>query len=192
MTITRMLLTAAAVFALLVALPTDGSDFGPDHPFAKNGGGAAGGGKGAGAAGSGDAAGDEGTGGIQGGGGNDKNGSLAAFVARPVYSGVASKEPPAEEAGPVVSRSGVPCRTLTQTIDIGGETVPASAVLCRQRNGTWGLNPTQDARLVATPAGDEPPALTERAAPSGPPRRVRVIAARPHRPAESAIDRPSR
>src|SRR5258708_25259886 len=74
MTITRMLLTAAAVFALLVALPTDGSDFGPDHPFAKNGGGAAGGGKGAGAAGSGDAARDEGTGGLHGGGRHHKHG----------------------------------------------------------------------------------------------------------------------
>ncbi len=192
MTITRMLLTAAAALALLVALPTDGSDVGPDHPFAKNGGGAAGGGTGTGAAGSGGAAGGAAMGGSQGDGGNDKNGSLAALVASPVYGRVASQESPTEEAGPVVSRLGVPCRTLTQTIDIGGQTVPASAVVCRQRDGTWGLNPTQSAQLVPTASGNEPPAVTERAAVGGPPRRVRVIAARPHRPAESAIDRPGR
>src|SRR5712671_7571488 len=107
MTITRMLLTAAAAFALLVALPTDGSDVGPDHAFTKghaftkDGGGAGGAGTGAG------------TGGGQGDGGNDKEKSLASLVASPVDGGVASKEPPTEAAGPAVSRSGVPCRTVT-------------------------------------------------------------------------------
>jgi hypothetical protein len=111
-----------------------------------------------------------------------------------------------EEAGPAVSGLDVPCRTLTQTIDIDGQTVPASAVVCRERNGTWRLNPTQSAGLFSTLAGDEPP-VAERAAPigrhcgrggavpcaaSGLPRRVRVAATRPHRPAESAIDRPNR
>jgi len=126
MTITRMLLTSAAALALLVALPTDGSDVGPDHAFTKghaftkDSGGVGG----------------AGAGGGQGDGGNDKERSLASLVASPLDGGVASKEPPTEAAGPVVSRSGLPCRTLTQTIDIGGQTVPASAVLCRQRNGT--------------------------------------------------------
>jgi len=41
MTITRMLLTSAAALALLVALPTGGSDFGPGHAFAEGGGGGA-------------------------------------------------------------------------------------------------------------------------------------------------------
>jgi hypothetical protein len=147
-------------------------------------------------------------GGSQGDGGNDKNDSLAAFVASPIYGGVASKEPPTEEeAGPAASGLDVPCRTLTQTIDIDGQTVPASAIVCRQRNGTWRLNPTLSGQLVSTLASDEPPALTERAAPngrhcgrggavscvaSGLPRRVRVAAARSHRPADSAIDRPNR
>jgi len=56
-------------------------------------------------------------------------------------------------AGPVVvSRLGVPCQTLTQTIDIGGQNVRASAVVCRQPDGTWQLNPTQSARLVPPPS----------------------------------------
>jgi surface antigen len=203
MTTTRLLLTAAAAaVALLVALATGGSRFEPDRAFTKGGGG---GGTGAGAPGSGGAA---EMGGSQGDGGNDKNGSLAAFVASPIYGRVASKEPPTEEeAGAVVSRLGVPCRTLTQTIDIGGQTVPASGVVCRQPDGTWRLNETQSAQLVPTLAGNEPPALTEGAAPngrhcgrdgavscvaSGLPRRVRVAAARSHRPADSAIDRPNR
>jgi len=46
----------------------------------------------------------------------------------------------------------VPCQTLTQTIDIGGQNVRASAVVCRQPDGTWQLNPTQSARLVPPPS----------------------------------------
>jgi hypothetical protein len=182
MTTTRMLLTAAAAFALLVALLTSGSDFEPGHAFTKGGGGV-GGGAGAGAAGS---------GGSQADGGNGR---------------VASEEPPTEEAGPVVSRLGAQCRTLTQTIDIGGQTVPASGVVCRQPDGTWRLNETQSARLVSASAGNEPLALTKRAASrgrhcvrggavpcaaSGLPRRLRVIAARPRMPAESTTERPNR
>jgi hypothetical protein len=157
MTTTRMLLTAAAAFTLVVALLTGGSDFETDYAFTKGRGGdsGVGGGAGAGAAGSGGAAGSAGagsasaggagTGGSQGDGGNDKGRSLAAFVAS-----VASEEPPTEEAGPVVSRLGVPCRTLTQTIDIGGQTVPASGVVCRQPDGTWRLNETQSAQRPYT------------------------------------------
>jgi len=214
MTTTRMLLTAAAAaVALLVALATGGFDFEPDHALGggaagdgnRGGNGGGGGGTGAGAPGSGGAA---GMGGSQGDGGNDKNDSLAAFVAGPIYRGVASKEPPTEEkTGPAASGLDVPCRTLTQTIDIGGQTVPALGVVCRQPDGTWRLNETQSAQLVPTLASDEPPVLTERAAPngrhcgrgsavscvaSGQPRRVRVAAARSHRPADSAIDRPNR
>jgi hypothetical protein len=44
----------------------------------------------------------------------------------------------------------VPCQTVTQTIDIGGQTVHASAMLCRHSDGSWRLNPTQDARLAPT------------------------------------------
>jgi len=209
MTTTRMLLTAAAAVALLVALATGGSDFEPDHAFIKGGGrdGGVGDGADAGAAGSGGAAGGAGTGGSQGDGGNDKGRSLAAFVAGPVYGRVASEEPPTEEAGAVVSRLGAQCRTLTQTIDIGGQTVPASGVVCRQPDGTWRLNETQSARLVSTSAGYEPSARTKRAASrgrhcvragavpcaaSGLPWRLRVIAARPHMPAESVTERPNR
>ena len=48
----------------------------------------------------------------------------------------------------VISRWGVPCQTLTQTIDIGEQTVHASAVVCRQPDGTWRFNPTPSARVV--------------------------------------------
>ncbi len=41
---------------------------------------------------------------------------------------------------------------MAATIDIGGQSVHASAVVCRQPNGTWRLNPTENARLVPTPA----------------------------------------
>jgi hypothetical protein len=251
MTITRMLLTSAGTFALLVALPTGGADFGPDHAFAKgnggggnggngggggngnggNGGGAgggnggggaggagggAGGGNGGGSSGSGGGsggsggggaggggggggssgssgggsggsggagggsgaaggaagsagAGGAGSGGSQGDGGNDKGGSLAAFVASPIYGRVASTVPTTVTASPVVvSPLGVPCQTVTQTIDIGGQTVHASAVVCRQPDGTWRLNPAQSDELFLRPRPrNERPALTERAAPSG-------------------------
>jgi hypothetical protein len=178
MTTTRMLLAAAvAAVALLVALAIGGSVFEPDRAFTKGGGGGEAGAGPAGSGGSAEAAsagaGVAGTGGSRGDGGNDEG----------------------------------TCRTLTQTIDIGGQTVPASGVVCRQPDGTWRLNETQSAQLVPTPAGNEPQALTEGAAPngrhcgrdgavscaaSGLPRRVRVAAARPHRPADSAIDRPNR
>jgi hypothetical protein len=41
---------------------------------------------------------------------------------------------------------------MTQTIDIGGQTVYASALVCRHPDGTWRLNPPQSARLAPTPA----------------------------------------
>jgi len=50
----------------------------------------------------------------------------------------------------VVSTLGVPCQTVTQTINIGGQDVHASAVLCQQPNGGWQIVPTQSAR-----AGDQ-------------------------------------
>jgi len=35
---------------------------------------------------------------------------------------------------------------MTQTINIGGRNVKASAVLCRQPDGKWQIEPTQSAR----------------------------------------------
>jgi hypothetical protein len=187
----RMLLRAAAVFALLIALPTG------DHALPA----------GADAAAVSGAAGGAGTGGTQEDGGNDKGKSIASFVASPIYDRVSSKEPPGEDAGPPVSRLGVPCRTLTQTIEVGGQTVPASAVMCRQRDGTWQLNPIQSAQLVPTSNGNGATVGRERPASNGrrcipgsaipcgasaPPRRHRVIAARHLSPAERATDRPNR
>jgi hypothetical protein len=34
---------------------------------------------------------------------------------------------------------------MTQTIDIGGQTVHASAVLCREPSGLWRIDPMPDA-----------------------------------------------
>lgn len=200
MTPTRMLMTAAAAFALFVALAT--GDFIPDRGLTKVG--DIGGGAGAGAA---EASVGAVMSGSQGNGGSDKERSLTAFVVSPIFRGVAPKEPPTAEAGPEVSRSGVPCRTLTQSIEIAGQTVPASAVICRQSNGTWQLDPTLAAQLAPISAGDEPSAATEpaasrgrrcarggpvRCAASSGPNRHRGIAVLPGRHAEAASDRPNR
>jgi hypothetical protein len=83
------------------------------------------------------------------GGGNDNGGALAAFIASPAYSHVASAVPTKITAGPVVvSRLGVPCQKMTQNINIGGRKVRASAVLCREPNGIWKIKPTQGTGLA--------------------------------------------
>jgi hypothetical protein len=106
--------------------------------------GAAGSGTGTGGAAS--AAGDNGGG---GGGGSDRdNGPVAAFVASPVFARVTPTVPTTITASPVVvSTLGVPCQTITQTIDIGGQDVHASAVVCRQPNGGWQIVPMGSAQM---------------------------------------------
>jgi hypothetical protein len=200
MTPTRMLMTAAAAFALFVALAT--GDFIPDRALTKYGG--VGSGAGAGTA---EASVGAAMSGGQSDGGNDKERSLAAFVASPIDGGLAPQEPPTEAAGPMVLRSGVPCRTLAQSIDIGGQTVPASAVICRRSNGAWQLDTTQIAQLAPVSAGNAPSALAERAASRGrhcvrggpvpcaargARSRHQVIAVLPSSYAEGAKDRPNR
>jgi hypothetical protein len=115
------------------------------------GGGAAAGGAGAGGVGTGGSgsAGASGAGaGGNGGGGGKDNGSIAAFFASPVFAHVATTVPTTITASPVVvSNLGVPCQTITQTINIGGQDVYASAVLCQQRNGSWQIDRTQSARV---------------------------------------------
>jgi len=89
-------------------------------------------------------------GGGSGHAGND-GGSVAAFMASPVYSRVAATVPTTITATPVVvSRLGIPCQTMTQTVEIGGQNVHASAVLCRQPDGRWQIQPPQNARLGTT------------------------------------------
>jgi hypothetical protein len=76
---------------------------------------------------------------------------VAAFIASPVYSRVAATVPTKITVSPVVvSKLGIQCQTVMQTIDIGGQNVHASAVLCRQPNGRWQIEPTQSAGLVPT------------------------------------------
>jgi hypothetical protein len=40
---------------------------------------------------------------------------------------------------------------MTQTIDIGGQTVHASAVLCREADGVWRIEPIQNASTQTEP-----------------------------------------
>jgi surface antigen len=90
-------------------------------------------------------------GGGSGHAGNDNGGSVAAFMASPVFSRVAATVPTTITATPVVvSRLGIPCQTMTQTVEIGGQNVHASAVLCRQPDGRWQIQPPQNARLGTT------------------------------------------
>jgi hypothetical protein len=99
----------------------------------------------AGAAGVGGAAAD----GSKGDGGNNRDSAVAAFMASPAYGHVASTARSTVSATPVVvSGLGVPCQKVTQTIDVGGRNVHASAILCRQADGSWRLNPSQSARAV--------------------------------------------
>jgi surface antigen len=71
-------------------------------------------------------------------------------MASPVFGRVAATVPTTITASPVVTRLGVPCQTMTQTIEIGGQNVHASAVLCRQADGTWRIEPPQNARRPLT------------------------------------------
>jgi len=82
-----------------------------------------------------------------GNGGGRDNSSVAAFVASPVFAHVAATVPTTITASPVVvSRLGVPCQTVTQTINIGGQDVHASAMLCHEPGGGWRIVPPQSAR----------------------------------------------
>jgi hypothetical protein len=128
-----------------------------------NGGGGNGGGGGAGNGGGGNGGGggdgggaaSAGAGGGSAGGSADANGggrtsndrdSLSAFIASPVFGHVTSRVPSTIAAGPIFApRAGLVCQRMTQTIDIDGHAVHASALLCRQPDGSWRIAP-QDAR----------------------------------------------
>jgi hypothetical protein len=70
-------------------------------------------------------------------------------MASPVYSRVAAGVPATIVAGPpIVLRGGIPCRNVTQTINIGGQKVNASAVLCRGQDGQWRIDPSQEAGIA--------------------------------------------
>jgi hypothetical protein len=117
------------------------------------GGGAAGGGAGglAGGASAGAAAanGPANAGGSGGSDGRD-NTSLAAFIASPLFTHVGPAVSSTVKASSVyTARGGLPCQTMTQVIDIDGQTVQASAVLCREPSGIWRIDPMQD--TVAKP-----------------------------------------
>jgi hypothetical protein len=131
-----------SVFILMVAAP-DRAPFGSGMAFARGGegeGGGAGGGRGGAAA----------AGGANAGSGrtsNDGN-SLSAFVDSPIFARVAPDVPSTIAAGPIFApRAGLVCQRMTQTIDIDGRAVHASALLCRQPDGSWRIAP-QDARSV--------------------------------------------
>src|SRR6266853_176252 len=82
------------------------------------------------------------------GGGSDAkdNSSLAAFMASPVFAHVGPAVPSTVTAGTVyIARTGLPCQAMTQIIDIGGQTVQATAVLCQDADGVWRIEPMQGA-----------------------------------------------
>jgi hypothetical protein len=96
-----------------------------------------------------------------GGAGNGRSGndgeSLSAFLASPVFSRVGSQVPSTIAAGPIFApRAGQVCQRTTQTIDIDGRAVHASALLCRQPDGSWRIAP-QDAKNMP-PSRRSPPA----------------------------------
>jgi hypothetical protein len=81
-------------------------------------------------------------------GNNDS--SLSAFIASPVFARVAPPVQSTIAAGPIFApRTGLLCQTMTQTIDIDGQNVHASALLCRQPDGTWQISPPQNVRGAA-------------------------------------------
>jgi hypothetical protein len=113
-----------------------------------NGGGAGSAGGGGSASSGGSASGGGGSAEANGGGGrstNDRD-SLSAFITSPVFGRVPSGVPSTIAAGPIFApRAGLVCQRMTQTIDIDGQAVHASALLCRQPDGSWRIAP-QDAR----------------------------------------------
>ena len=128
---------AAAFFLALLTLPTT-TRFGLDLSFTNGGDdGGHGDGHDAGRAGS-------GTGGAGGAGGT---GGDSAGVGG-AGAGSSTTVPTTITASPVVvSKLGMRCRTIIQTIEIDGRIVHASAKLCREPNGRWQIAPTQSARV---------------------------------------------
>ena len=114
-------------------------------------GGGTAGGAGAGSAGAGGGASAGGGNGGGGNAGNDSNGAIAAFIASPLFSRVPAAVPSTIVAGPRVAlRAGLPCRNVTQAINIGGQNVSASAVLCRGTDGQWRIEPSPRTGIAQT------------------------------------------
>jgi surface antigen len=148
----------ASVFILVVAAP-DRMPIGSGPAFARGGEGGGGGHDGGGGAGGGGAGGGSASAGASGGNGRSGNDgeSLSAFIASPVFSRVGPHVPSTIAAGPIFApRAGLVCQRMTQTIDIDGRTVHASALLCRQPDGSWRIAP-QDAKNTP-PIRRSPPA----------------------------------
>ena len=86
---------------------------------------------------------------------------LSAFMSSPVFTRVASTVPSAVEAGPVFPlRGGLVCQRMTQTIKIDGQSVHASALMCRHPNGVWKIAvppEAQDAAKRGTAPSAGPP-----------------------------------
>ena len=81
--------------------------------------------------------------------GNDSSGAVAAFLASPLFGRVAATVPSTIIASPRVAlRAGLPCRNVTQTINLGGQSVKASAVLCRGIDGQWRIEPSQQSGIA--------------------------------------------
>ena len=72
--------------------------------------------------------------------------TLSLHDALPIFGRVSQQVPSTIAAGPIFApRAGLVCQRMTQTIDIDGRAVHASALLCRQPDGSWRIAP-QDAK----------------------------------------------
>jgi surface antigen len=129
----------ASTFTLIVVAP-DGAPFASAFAFA------AGSGSGAGSAGK-----------ARGDLTQDNRDSLSAFMASPAFTRVADTVPSSVEAGkPFPLRGGLVCQRMTQTIKIDGQSVHASALMCRHPNGAWKI--AVPPGTPNAPAGPSPPA----------------------------------
>jgi hypothetical protein len=87
----------------------------------------------------------------------DNRDPLSAFMASPAFTRVADTVPSTVEAGkPFPLRGGLVCQRMTQMIKIDGQSVHASALMCRHPNGVWKI--AAPPGTPAAPAGPSSPA----------------------------------
>jgi surface antigen len=84
----------------------------------------------------------------------DNSDALSAFMSSPIFTRIADTVPSTVEAGPLFPlRGGLLCQRMTQTIKIDGQSVHASALMCRHPNGVWKIAVPPDMRDAATARG---------------------------------------
>src|SRR5882724_4797789 len=152
--LTRTMWILLGVFSLVIAEPYQWLPAGSGLALAKDRDGGAGGGNPMGGGGPAASVARESGGGST----SDNNDPLSAFVTSPVFARVAPPVLSTVAASSLfASRVGLLCQTMTQTINIDGQSVHASALLCRQPDGTW---------RIITPEDDKSGTATRRPGPT--------------------------